>query len=95
MWRRRAAGIGVLSVLALASLSGRGDDARAAPPQEPGAGLLEFLGSVDRLAELNPDYLAQADPARARKPGPNGGVKTAQSPPPAPGPSASGVKNNE
>jgi hypothetical protein len=92
---RRAAGIVVLSALALASAAGRGDDGHAATPADPGAGLLEFLGSVDRLAELNPNYLPPADPARAGETGPKGGVKTAQSPPQPLGPSAPGGKNNE
>jgi hypothetical protein len=92
MWLRRAAGIGALAALALVSGIGRGDDAHAAPPEAPGAGLLEFLGSVDRLSEINPDYLKEAGPARAGKPGPIRAVKAGQSPPPPPAPSATGVK---
>ena len=50
-----------------AALAARGDEARKAP-DDPDAGFLEFLGSVDRLAEVNPDYLSQADPTKAGKP---------------------------
>jgi hypothetical protein len=71
-----------------------GDDAARKPPSDPDPALLEFLGSVDGLAEVNPDYLAQVKRARVARlpvrgsPGP--------APPPAP-PSAgpTGVKNNE
>jgi hypothetical protein len=83
----------VLAVLALACALARSDDTRKPEPADPDPGFLEFLGSVDRLAEVNPDYLAQADPqlaarlARGRAP--------PATPPPAPPPSTGGVKNNE
>jgi len=83
----------VLAVLALACALARSDDTRQPQPADPDPGFLEFLGSVDRLAEVNPDYLAQADPqlaarlARGRAP--------PATPPPAPPPSTGGVKNNE
>jgi len=87
----------VLAVLALACALARSDDTRKPPqPADPDPGFLEFLGSVDRLAELNPDYLAQADPPRAarlvkgRAPRAN-----PPSPPPPPPPSPAGVKDNE
>ena len=86
----------VLAVLALACALARSDDTRKPQPADPDPGFLEFLGSVDRLAELNPDYLAQADPPRAarlvkgRAPRAN-----PPSPPPTPPPSAAGVRNNE
>jgi hypothetical protein len=51
-------------VLALGCVVARGDDARLA--EDPDAGFLEFLGSVDRLAEVNPDYLSQPDPPGAK-----------------------------
>ncbi|MGH8132204.1 MAG: hypothetical protein ACRETP_03075 [Steroidobacteraceae bacterium] len=92
MWVRRAAAVAVLSALVLGSAIGHTDDARKAPPQQPGAGLLEFLGSVDRLSEVNPNYLSQPDPPKPARPAPNGGTKPPQSPPPGPG--APGVKNN-
>ena len=92
MWTARAGAIAVLSALALGSAVGRSDDAaKAAPPPQPGAGFLEFLGSVDRLSEVNPNYLAPPLP-KAAKPAANG-----TTPPPAPPPqtaSQSGDKNN-
>ncbi len=89
MWRKRAGAMVVLSALALGSAIGRTDDARKPPPEQPGAGLLEFLGSVDRLSEVNPNYLPPPDPPKTPKPAPNGGPR----PPPAtPDPSAPGAK---
>ena len=82
----------VLAVLALTCALARSDDTRT-PPADPDAGFLEFLGSVDRLAELNPDYLAQADPPRAARL--VKGRPPRATPPPPPPPSAAGVKNNE
>jgi hypothetical protein len=87
------ASCGVLAVLALACALARSDDTRKPQPADPDPGFLEFLGSVDRLAEVNPDYLAQTDPrlaprlARGRAP--------PATPPPPPPPSSAGVKNNE
>jgi hypothetical protein len=95
MWFRALA-TAVLAVLALAGTAARaGDPPRNA--QDPNAGFLEFLGSVDRLSEVNPDYLSQADPPRAGQP--PGPVRPVQTPPPpqplpAPGPNPPGVKNN-
>jgi hypothetical protein len=69
-------------VLALAFASVRAD---AGPPaggaDPPDPGFLEFLGSVDRLADVNPDYISQAEKAKP-------GVKPAVQlpPPPAPAP---------
>ncbi len=64
---RASAGVALLAVWALACAEGRGDDRTKAPAAEPDPGFLEFLGSVDRLAEVNPDYLKQADrPPAAR-----------------------------
>ncbi|TLY84378.1 MAG: hypothetical protein E6K35_15320 [Gammaproteobacteria bacterium] len=81
----------VLAVLALACALARSDDTRKAQPADPDPGFLEFLGSVDRLAELNPDYLAHADPPRAAR------LLKGRAPlaTPTPPPSAAGVKNNE
>src|SRR5438270_13599237 len=83
----------VLAVLALACALARSDDTRKPQPADPDPGFLEFLGSVDRLAELNPDYLAQADPRRAARL--VKGRPPRATPPPPPPPSAAGVKNNE
>ena len=53
----------LLGALALSCAAARADDARKADAPDPG--FLEFLGSVDRLSEVNPDYLAQVDPPPA------------------------------
>jgi hypothetical protein len=92
MWKRRA-GSAVLTMLALSSAAAWSDDHKSVPP-DPDPGFLEFLGSVDRLAEVNPDYLAQAGRPRAATPPPKGAVT---SPPPSPPPTATapGVKNND
>ena len=96
MWLRAAA-TGALAALALAAAAVRAAD----PPsnaQDPNAGFLEFLGSVDRLSDVNPDYLSQADAPKAGQ-APPGAVRPAQTQPPPPPPPASnpnppGVKNN-
>ena len=89
MWLHRAAAIAVLSALTLGSATGRSDDASKAPPP-PAAGFLEFLGSVDRLSELNPDYLSQPVQAKGTRPTVNSGAR----PPPTPPPTPPGDKNN-
>jgi hypothetical protein len=65
--RARRGGFTLLVVLALSCAAARGDETRKPPPEEPDPGFLEFLGSVDRLAEVNPDYLAQTDPPRVAR----------------------------
>ena len=87
-------GCAVLAVLALACALARSDDTRTPQPQDPDPGFLEFLGSVDRLAEVNPDYLAQADPQLAARLA-RGRAPPATPPPAPPPPSTGGVKNNE
>ena len=87
-------GCALLAVLALACTLARSDDTRKPQREDPDPGFLEFLGSVDRLAEVNPDYLAQTDPRRAPRLAAKGRVVPAPAPPPPP-PSASGVKTNE
>ena len=87
MWLNRAAAIAVLGALTLGSATGRSDDASKAPPPPPAAGFLEFLGSVDRLSEVNPNYLSQPVQATGARPG---GTR----PPPAPPPTPPGDKNN-
>jgi hypothetical protein len=94
MWLYRAGAIAVLSALVLGSATGRSDDGTRAPPQQAGLGFLEFLGSVDRLSEVNPDYLSQPQPAKAPKPAASSGAKPLPPPPPPPAPSPSGAKNN-
>jgi len=88
------AGSAVLAALALACALARSDDARKPQPAEPDPSFLEFLGSVDRLAEVNPDYLAQTDPRRAARLA-RGRAPPVTPPPPPPPPSATGVKNND
>src|SRR6266480_3548175 len=90
MGTARASGA-VLAVWALACALAHSDDTRTPQPADPAPGFLEFLGSVDRLAEVNPDYLAQADPPRVAR---LVRGRALPAPPPAPPPpSASGVKN--
>jgi hypothetical protein len=90
MWLPRAAAIAVLSALALGSAVGRSDDASKAPPP-PASGFLEFLGSVDGLAELNPNYLPPPVQARRARPVASPGARPPPPPPPPPPP---GDKNN-
>jgi hypothetical protein len=59
-----------------------GDDTARKPTPDPDPALLEFLGSVDGLAEVNPDYLAQVKRARAAR------LSVRGSPGPAPPPPA-------
>ena len=94
MWRARPAAVAMLSALALGSAIGRTDDGSKAPAPPPGAGFLEFLGSVDRLSEVNPNYLTQPNPVKAAKPAATGGTPPAPHPPPAPAASPPGDKNN-
>jgi hypothetical protein len=84
MWKRRTDLAGLIA-LALGCMAGRADDANR--PQDPDAGFLEFLGSVDRLADVNPNYLSQ-DPAKAganpARPAAPAGSAPAPAPPPPP-----------
>ncbi|HUL47426.1 MAG TPA: hypothetical protein VLV25_10050 [Steroidobacteraceae bacterium] len=94
MWLHRAGAIAVLSAFALGSAIGRSDDASKAP--QPAAGFLEFLGSVDRLSEVNANYLSQPIPLKTVRPAANGGTRppATQPPAPAPAPTPSGDKND-
>ena len=95
MWFHRAGAMAVLSALTLGSPVGRSDDSsKAPPPAQPAAGFLEFLGSVDRLSEVNPNYLTQPTPVKVARPVANGGARPVQTPPPPPAPPPSGDKNN-
>jgi hypothetical protein len=78
MWTARTAFAALL--LALACPAARSDDGHK-PPDDPDPGFLEFLGSVDRLAEVNPNYLSQA---AATPPGRPPGKTPAPTPPPPP-----------
>lgn len=66
MWTSHR-GFALLAVLAIGCAAALGDDARKGQP-DPDAGFLEFLGSVDRLAEVNPDYLKQVNAAPGARP---------------------------
>jgi hypothetical protein len=94
---QKIAGFTVLLGCALLAGTARADDAPKPPAQDPDPGFLEFLGSVDGLAEVNPDYLTQAN--AARPPPATAPAAAAMKPPAAPAPpppaSAAGVKNNE
>jgi hypothetical protein len=59
MWLPRPT-VAVLAVLALGGAAARADDVHPAA-EEPDIGFLEFLGSVDRLSDVMPDYLSQAE----------------------------------
>ena len=72
------------------------DDAHKPPrPQAPDPGFLEFLGGVDGLADINPDYLAQGKVARPPPARAGAAVSRRPRPRPPPPASAAGVKNNE
>jgi hypothetical protein len=92
MWGRLRAST-VLGLLALVSSTARGgDDPRKPPTDDPDSGFLEFLGSVDRLAELNPDYLTQG--ARLPVGQPPRPVTPPPTPPPPPASSVPRVTND-
>jgi hypothetical protein len=83
----------VLAALLLGCAAVRADDVHK-PAEPPDPGFLEFLGSVDRLADVNPEYLAQAEawakPAATTTPPPP------PRPPPAPNPpNGTGGHKNE
>ena len=94
MWTARRART-LLTVLALAGLAARADEPRKPPPAEPDPGFLEFLGSVDRMAEVNPDYMSHADPPSARVQGTKPPPPPPPPPRPAPPPNGAGDKNND
>ena len=85
----------VLTALLLGCAAVRADDVhKSAEPPDPG--FLEFLGSVDRLADVNPEYLAQLE-ARGK---PAAATTTPPPPPPRPPPqpntpNGNGGHNNE
>ena len=58
MWLSRTSA--VLAALLLGCATVRADDVHK-PAEPPDPGFLEFLGSVDRLADVNPEYLAQLE----------------------------------
>jgi hypothetical protein len=80
MWLFRPT-LAVLAVLVLGCAAARADDVHKAA-EAPDPGFLEFLGSVDRLHDVMPDYLTQAE-ARAKA---DAGTAPAPPPPPRPPP---------
>jgi hypothetical protein len=79
MWPLRPTAA-VLALLVLGCGLARADDVRqGSDPPDPG--FLEFLGSVDRLSDVMPDYLSQA--AAGAK---NAAGNTTPAPPPPPPP---------
>ena len=92
MWLSRRTS-GVLTALLLGCAAVRADDVHK-PAEPPDPGFLEFLGSVDRLADVNPEYLAQVE-ARSKA-----AAATTPPPPPRPppapnAPNGNGGHNNE
>jgi len=69
----------LLPVAVLAWSAARADDVHK-PAEEPDPGFLEFLGSVDRLSDVMPDYLPQPD-ARGKT---ADGISPVTPPPPQP-----------
>jgi len=95
MWLPRPTAV-VLAVLLAGYAAARADDVRK-PAEEPDLGFLEFLGSVDRLSDVNPDYIAQAE-ARAKAATVNPPANPPPPRPPAPPPNAAngpGGQKNE
>ena len=84
-------------LLALGCASARSDDGHSPPSDDPDPGFLEFLGSVDRLPDTNPDYLSQAGaPAGSTAGKPVSAPPPPPPPrPPPPGVSASSGSHNE
>ncbi len=79
MWLPRPIVVAVWAVLLLGSAIARADESLKGA-DEPDPGFLEFLGSVDRLADVMPDYLSQAE-ARGKT-----AAGTTPTPPPPPQP---------
>ena len=92
MWFSRPTAL-MLALLGLGGVAARADDVHQ-PADEPDIGFLEFLGSVDRLSDVMPDYLSQAE-SRAKDPT---GTTPAPAPPRPPqppnSPNGSGGHNN-
>ena len=89
-------GLGLsFAIFAALSLAGGAACAADEPGKtDPDIGFLEFLGSVDGLAELNPDYLWPDEGAKPARPGVPGTTAPAPGAPPQPPPpsaSAHGV----
>jgi hypothetical protein len=95
MWPRWPTYV-LLSAVVLAWSAARADDDHK-PADDPDSGFLEFLGSVDRLSDVNPDYIAQAE-GRAQAAAANPPANPPPPRPPAPPPNAAngpGAQKNE
>jgi hypothetical protein len=98
MWRAPTART-VLLALVLGCAGARAAD--GPKPEDPDPRFLEFLGSVDRLSEVNPDYLSQAGQSGKPPPKPLATPSPPPPPPPPPPPqpppaaASAGVINNE
>jgi hypothetical protein len=80
-----------LLVVALASATTRADETAKNPPvPPPDPSFLEFLGGVDGLADVNPDYLTQGNATHPGAAPPKPPVN-----PPPPPPPAAGAKNDD
>jgi len=91
----RALSVAVCLLAALAATAARADDThKTNPGDDPDPSFLEFLGSVDRLSEVNPNYLSQPAAVKVARPAANGATRPPAAPPPAPAPPPSGDKNN-
>jgi hypothetical protein len=92
MWVPRGT-VELLAVLVLGCAAARADDVHKADLPDPG--FLEFLGSVDRLADVNPDYLAQAEARAKFAPGPPPATPPPRPTPPPNASSVPGGHNND
>ena len=90
--RRQAAALALLGLLALGGAAADESHKPAPGAEDPDASFLEFLGSVDRLHDVNPDYLKPTDPRLARL---NSRPRWLPPPPPPPPPSPPGGKDHD
>jgi len=90
MWGPRPTAA-LLTLLLLGCGAARADDAPRKPPEDPDLGFLEFLGSVDRLSDVMPDYLSRAE---ARGKTAAGTTAVPPPPPPPTPPNGAGGHNN-
>ena len=88
MWHRWPTCV-LLAAAVLAWSAARADDVHK-QADEPDSGFLEFLGSVDRLSDVNPDYIAQAEARAKAAVAVNPPANPPPPRPPAPPPTANG-----
>jgi hypothetical protein len=82
--RARRAMLAGLTIGMLVAGVAASDDTARRPPPDPDPGLLEFLGGVDGLAEVSPNYLAQVKRAGVARLSVRGSPGPAPPPPAAP-----------